>query len=370
VVVGGSAGNPLAVLGDWLLVSSGEEALREAGPYVARALPLKAVPAEPLALDVAPAALSGSLDGLLRSRWSSAHEALAKLAEQAQASAGRPADFADPRAVLAKVDASVRELLDFLHASQGARLTASLSAARLELVADVLPSAGGADTMLSKLQSSPLAPLLTLPRNTVLGALFQLAPADLPLGKSGDVASALGRVLAGSEPTTLAAMLTDRSLVLRREVRDRAATERAFVELARAATGRAPARTEPDGAERMDLPHGHEDSPRELWWLVKDDALVVRLDGGAQKGSGERRAALDFPAAPEADRLAAEASLAELVARHEAASFALLANFGTLGRERQVLPGFIGWGRRGEHARLEIEVAPGALAAFRKLSTL
>jgi len=370
VVLGGSSGNPLGVLGDWLLVSSGEDSLREAGPYVARALPTKAVPAAPLTLDVAPAALRGSLDALLRARWNSARDALAALAEQAQRTAGRPADFADPAAVLAKVDASVRELLDFLRGSQSARLTATLSAERLELDADVLPRAGGADTMLGKLHSTPLAPLLTLPRDTLVGALFQLGAADLPESKSGDVVGALGRVLSGSEPTTLAALLADRSLLLRREVHDRTETERAFAELARAITGRAPLRAEPNGAERIVLPHGPDEAPRDLWWSVKNDALVVRLDGSAPKEHAERTTTFDFAAAPEAERLAAEASLATLVARHEAASFALIANFGTFGTERKVLPGFFGWGRHGEHARLEIEVVPGALSAIRRLSTL
>ena len=182
----GGVGPPLAVGDDWLLVSSSVAALRTAGAYVARALPARPLPKDPIALDVGRAALRGSLARLLRAEWDHARAGLVEAARQAEVSHGRPADFGDPATYLAQADAEVAKAFELLGTSERLHVGVNPQRSRVELVVDVEPTPGGsADSTIRALAVRPLAPLLTLPRDTTFGGLLGFGSAECGLAAAG-----------------------------------------------------------------------------------------------------------------------------------------------------------------------------------------
>ena len=107
------------------------------------------------------------------------------------------------------------------------------------------------------------------------------------------------------------------------------------------------------GVELIDK--GGRESKGELWWMVRDDALLVSVGADAQ-------GALAQLAAPAAGQLAADQEMVALVARHSPAAVALVENASFAATAGGLGPGFLGWGQYEQRFHLELEVPAGALA--------
>ena len=105
-----------AVIGDSLLVGP-RSGFERVGPYLGRNLQLRPASGPPR-LDLTPAALSG----VVRRAWQLRRRELAALAQQTQRQHGRPADFADPEAVLGAADAWIESLVSRFAAASAAEL--------------------------------------------------------------------------------------------------------------------------------------------------------------------------------------------------------------------------------------------------------
>ena len=382
---------PLGVVDDFLVASTDEATLRAVGPYLARALPRRALPSESVVVEVPTSALKGALDRVVRARWQRARDGLAVLAKQAAAAEGRPPDFGDPELILSFANERVLTLLELLQSSDRVRLAFTPGAAGLDLRLALTPTPGGAAERATRaLVVGSLQPLLSLPRTTVGAGYFHFTAADCPCGQDEparpasnlaattavDVAkqalgSAFRTVLEESDGATFVGLGLDRSLVLRRQTRAASASERALAALFRAAReptlaralepvlGKVLVREDrttpkgfPGGAQRAELTvPGLGLNRAEVAWATHDDVLWVAAGGETGK---VLTAAV---AAPNADRLGAESATGSLLARHEPAAFALLVNSGALPPGLPEPPSLLSFTRRDDSAVLELDLA-------------
>jgi hypothetical protein len=389
-------GPRLGVLDDWLLVSTTPEAIRVAGAYVARNLSRRALPPEPLVLEVPEAALSGPLVAALRARWTTQRAELAGAAEQAQKAHGRPADYGDPGAVLAFGDGAVGALLDTLASCRTLRFTLSPLEERLELVLELTPRPGGlAAQSIRTLAVGPLDALLALPATAVLalftrageneaeagvidpaGALRGLFGQRLAEREAAAASAAFASFQRGRGATAAYALLADRTLLAKHDVRDRAELEAGVAGLL--ALLRAPAVKEPlaplvgeisareselrlPGSERplrrleIVRARGADKPGLEALWLVNETSAALSIAPDARPGFVALAAAR-----PEAS-LAANPAVKAMAGRRSPAGFALYANLGPFGREPGDAQALVTFGKRGENARIEAELSRGGV---------
>lgn len=381
-VLSGFGHSVFGVVDDWLLVSSDEPALRAAGLYVARALSQRALGPEPFVLDVGRSALRGPLEQVLRANWQSSRTALVKLAAQMQASQGRPPDFGDPSAILAKADANVNALLTTLAGAERLRLTLTPGDEELELALEVDPTPGGGveDSVLA-LSPVPYEAILSLPAEAQLAALTRLSLRDLGLGEGALGTAASGPLVTGGSVTALA-LLSGPGVVVRYGVGDPAQAEKELAELVRGVGAAEPgaafgpwfgkARVSTVSipalratAQRVQMPFAKPPAsksppPAEIVDVL---ALVGKENLFVAVGDKDARALLaEVAEPPTARQLGHDPAVRALLTRHGGASTLLLANIGAVVRTPRPATGLFTWGRRERRARASLALSPGALA--------
>jgi len=377
----GTGRSLLGVVDDWLLVSNDEPALRATGLYVARTLARRALGPEPVVLDVGSAALRGPLDRALRVPWQQTRDRLLKLAADMQAAQGRPADFGDPSAILAKADTNVTALLTTLANTDRLRLTVTPSEKELELVLELEPTPGsGVEGAVLALAPVPIEPILSLPAEAELAILTRLSARDLGLGE-GALGAATDGMLGTSGSVTALAVLPGPGVVARYRVSSRTEAEKGLAELVRT-VGAAPAgaafgpafgkaRTTTVSvpalratARRVQLPWlrpaaSKPAKPAELvdfLALVGSDDVFVAVTENDASGLITRVAE-----PPAAEQLGKDPELRALLSRHAGASTLMLANLGTIFRASRPATGLLTWGRRERRAHASLALSPGAL---------
>jgi hypothetical protein len=166
------AGEPVALglLGDTLLVASRAPDLKRLGPFVARTLPTAKPLRGSISAVVRQAALAGPVAHRLLALWQTYRAELQRTDyENRQKHGGRAPDFGDPAAALLGMDAVVRSLVELLRSSQQLTLAVEPLPGRLEAQLGLYAqSKGAAAELLAQLRPGKLAPLLQLPKRTVL----------------------------------------------------------------------------------------------------------------------------------------------------------------------------------------------------------
>jgi len=174
----------IAVVDDVVLMGP-PPALALAGPYLGRVL-ARAPASGPPVLVLRGAALRERIVPVLRGVWRARREKLAQGARSLREARGRPADFAEPEALLAAADSAVGVALSVLESAREARLELiaekdharfelRVLGARLEEVARFLPPGPeGARELITELPASALLSLRT--RRSAEGASAGLPP--------------------------------------------------------------------------------------------------------------------------------------------------------------------------------------------------
>jgi hypothetical protein len=170
----------LGVSGNYLLLASRPEALRDAGRFVAESVSKRARTEPGLSLSTQQGVLGGVLARRLRELWQAQRGALGARAQAERQARGRPADFAEPEALLAGADGTIESWLGVLESSRALSLNVTPEPARLRVELALTPGESGAAAQLSKeLVVGPMTPLLALPRQTNAALLWrsEAAPA-------------------------------------------------------------------------------------------------------------------------------------------------------------------------------------------------
>lgn len=235
-------GSVLAVVGD-ALVAGPRAGVVRAGAYVARVMLPRASEKGPVTALLPGEALRAVGVPALRAGWQARRAELVSAQQRAEAEHGRPADFAEPGAILAAADQMVESSLALLSSAE--KVTAELSADEqsLELIARLWPSPTGLAEQLAR--SLPLGKsdvLKALPARTVVGLVLRRAaevgsrdPASVVRALLGARLSekderALGEALtaldSGRGEVQALALLDDFSVIWRGEVRDAALLRR------------------------------------------------------------------------------------------------------------------------------------------------
>ncbi len=163
----------LGIVGNYLLVTERADLLTLAGPFVARTLPKRPAPTEPIVITARRQALAGPIAKQLQRLWREQASELKALDQQnRQERGGRTPDFGDPLAALNGVAATVDTLIDVLKSARELRLILEPLDDGVDLRAELTPEqAGPAAEVVSELVVGGVEPLLALPKNTVVGVL-------------------------------------------------------------------------------------------------------------------------------------------------------------------------------------------------------
>jgi hypothetical protein len=381
VVLSGLGRSSLGVVDDWLLVSDDEPALRAAGLYVARTLTRRAVGPEPLVLEVGASALRGPLERALNVPWQRSRAQLVKLAAEMQTAQGRPPDFGDPSAILAKADTNVTALLATLAGADSLRLTFTPSDQELELVFELEPTPGsGVEASVFGLAPVPFEPILSLPAAAQLAVLTRLSARDLGLGE-GAIGAAMDGLLGTSGSVTTLALLPGPGVVARYRVSNRVEAEKGIAELVRtvgasgAGAAFGPAFGKPRtstvsvpglgaSAQRVQMPlvKAPTSKPAASAEVVDLLALVGPEDVFVAVAEGDARGLItSIVEPPAAGQLGKDPELRAFLSRHAGASTVMLANLGSMARAPRAATGLFTWGRRERRARASLTLTPGAV---------
>lgn len=176
--------------GGFLVLARSEADLAGLGPYVHRTLPTRPEPASALAVDVPRAALAGPLRERLTASWAAFRDEKAAQAERAREAHGRAADFADPGAILASVDAFARDTIALVGGFERARIAVDPAEGGLRAVTLLDAAEGGAAAAIRSMAVGDVAGLLDAPAASV--AVFaKRSSRDERLAASGAVTEAL-----------------------------------------------------------------------------------------------------------------------------------------------------------------------------------
>jgi hypothetical protein len=166
----------LGVSGNYLLVATRIEAMKEAGRFVAEVLPKRARTEPGLTLKAGERLLKARVASSLRDAWKRQRAQLVERAAGDRAAKGAP-DFAEPEALLGGVDGTVESFIDVVESSRELSLSLVPRGTSLQAEVALTPSAGDTASSLfaREMVTGPLEPLLRLPAN-----------ADAALMLSGD----------------------------------------------------------------------------------------------------------------------------------------------------------------------------------------
>lgn len=184
----------LGVSGNYLLLASRADALRDAGRFVAEGVAKRARSEPGLTLSTSQSVVGGALARRLRDLWQSQRGALAARARAEQQAKGRPADFAEPEVLLSGADSVVDSWLSVLEGSRAFSFNLTPEAERFRAELTLTPAADGAAAQLSKeLAVGPIAPLLGLPQQTTAALLLRGDAAAQP-GEPSALAGSLSKL--------------------------------------------------------------------------------------------------------------------------------------------------------------------------------
>ncbi len=179
----------LGVSGNYLLIASRVEALREAGRFVAESVSQRARSEPGFSLRASEQVLRGALPQRLREAWQAQRAELSSRDRALRDTKGRAPDFADPAVLLAGADGTIESWLSVLESSRALELVVTPEATRLGVELRLTPGADGAAALLSReLVTGPLSPLLALPRGTLAALALRGDPQP-----SREAAEALGK---------------------------------------------------------------------------------------------------------------------------------------------------------------------------------
>jgi hypothetical protein len=196
--------SPLAVQGDALLIGPRAGLLR-AGSYVARGLLRNATADGPITAWLPGESLRTVAVPALRALWQRRQGALEEAQRRAEQEHGRPADFADPGALLAGLGQGLEAAFSVLASAEKATAQLTLEAESLELLARLWPLPGGAaEQWAQSLPIGPTATLGALPARTVFGVLLRRSPDPATHDLAGGVATLLGVHAAAADDRALA----------------------------------------------------------------------------------------------------------------------------------------------------------------------
>jgi hypothetical protein len=164
----------LGVSGNYLLLATGVDALRDAGRFVAESVSKRARTEPGLTLRATDKVLSQALAPRLREAWKARRSALSARDLAQRQAKGRAPDFADPEVLLAGVDNTVEAWLGVLESSRELSLSLTPQGDRLRAELLLSPGADGAAALLAhELVVGPVAPLLQLPASTSAALLLR-----------------------------------------------------------------------------------------------------------------------------------------------------------------------------------------------------
>lgn len=192
----------LGVSGNYLLLASSVDALRDAGRFVAEGVPKRARTEPGVNLRAGESVLSGALAKRLRGLWQARRAALAATDRAEREAKGRAPDFADPAVLLAGADSTIESWLSVLDSSKELSLSLTPEADRLRAEVSLLPAADGAASLLSKeLVVGSAAPLLQLPASVRAGLLLRgdASPPPAGQGLGSSVAKLFGERLSEAQ---------------------------------------------------------------------------------------------------------------------------------------------------------------------------
>ncbi len=159
----------------YLVVGSDAAALQKLGPYATRNLPREAPPKAAVHADVKPKALSGKLRPLLERRWQALMlDLLAEDGKMRAAHAGRPPDFAEPKAIVAVADGLVQRRLAAFGAIDKLRLDLEATDEDVHLAIEV--EGGATPGGLSPMTVGSTSPLLEVPKDAIAALLTRSQP--------------------------------------------------------------------------------------------------------------------------------------------------------------------------------------------------
>jgi len=107
----------------WFVVAKSDDDLERLAPYATRTMPARASGKEAIAVDVPGSALAGPLRARIASEWSDTKKTMLDSDRQMRAQhGGRPPDFGDPGAIVARLDGSIQQRLAILSDLAGAHI--------------------------------------------------------------------------------------------------------------------------------------------------------------------------------------------------------------------------------------------------------
>jgi hypothetical protein len=163
----------LGVSGNYLLLATGVDALRDAARFVAESVSKRARQEPGVSLRATQSVLTGSLSRQLREGWQARRAALAARDRAERDAKGRVPDFADPEVLLSGADSTVEAWLGVLESSRELSLDLTFTD-RLSVEVSLTPSTDGAAALLSReLVVGPIAPLFQMPASAGAALLIR-----------------------------------------------------------------------------------------------------------------------------------------------------------------------------------------------------
>ena len=169
----GPSGPVLGVQGNTLLVGTSPSGLEQVGPFVARTLPTRKMPASALSVVVPASALEGPAAEWLEQEWQVHRKALEqKDLKNRVAHGGRAPDFGDPAAALMAMDAAARGVTEVLRSARAAELHLDPKPDGMRVLLRITArERGAAARLVQDMAVGDLAPLLSLPKSAVVAVL-------------------------------------------------------------------------------------------------------------------------------------------------------------------------------------------------------
>lgn len=183
----------LGVSGNYLLLATRVEALRDAARYVAERVSSRARTAPGISLAASGQILREKLGPRLRELWQARRATLAERDQAVRKQKGRAPDFADPEVILSGVDQTLELWFGVLESAKELTLSATPLGDRLRLELALVPGADGAAAALARdAVVGPLTPLLNLPAATRAALLLRSDPASSASAESAALSALFG----------------------------------------------------------------------------------------------------------------------------------------------------------------------------------
>lgn len=166
----------LGVVGNYFVTGENVDDLVRCGPYVARTLPMRPAEKGSLVVVASRSALSGPAAKRVQESWAAFRKAREVEDQKLRAEhGGKAPDFADPTAALTDIDGKVSRVATLLRDLETARIGIDIDDAGVHARLTMQPAAGsGAATQeFSAMVTGDTAPLLALPKSTVLALLMR-----------------------------------------------------------------------------------------------------------------------------------------------------------------------------------------------------